>query len=618
MKLLTKFAKPSGIKLAVSVMAVTSLLLGCGGGGGGTPATTTSNTPTVQPQADVPVPPSSGSSSASSVTSSASSPSAPASSASTPSTPITYSRVVNWNRTETPAKWDFQGTKPSRSACGTGEGVTVEVGPGKAKTKLSQVNWIGLMPCDIVKVYYDPAGYHDIVVMVSRGDPNKWITLEGVPDPVTGAKPFLDGVEAKMPVSSMSNSNFDSNGLLIIHGPPSATVPNLAVGFHPGYLHVSGFKFQNAKMSNFVTTLSGVRQNWWQFTSGIAAYGVQHFAVDHCEFANNGLGLYINSTGDDLFQSRDILVSHNYFHDNGNVGTFGEHNAYTESIGIIYEYNYFGPITAGSNGLNIKERSPGLVFRYNYVHNGSYLLGLMDPDSNPDYERLAVDSFNEDLNSMVYLYSNIFVVDTPAGYTGTTPPDAPLIVQHGAGGGVSAWNPQIRYGTVYFYNNRVISKFDARTVYMVPAVGAGGVPTADSVSIFTLANTRLPTTVDARMNLFYATNATPGSAVRPFALFEEQGNANFSSNWINYFQNYKYPAPWGTMEVGVPFNGTGLGGLTASGAASPGFADFSAGNYLTTPTSPFASLSAAYPVAVTKRFLVPAVGAQPPVSPAGL
>lgn len=624
-----------GRALAAVVASAGIALTGCGGGSSSatptatpdasvvptttTPTTTTTTTPVVTTPATpttTPTPtttstPSTGTTTPTTTTPVTTTPVVTPTPAATPTT--TYSTVVDWTRTETPIAWDFKPQYPSVSACGVGEGRVFEIGTGKTYANPRNLNWLSLKPCDTVKIYYRATPYNDIVYIGSRGDKNKWITIQGVPGPA-GELPTFDGRGAVMPVGTGANMWNDSTGLFIIQAPDPSVAPTRVSNFHPGYLHITGLKFQNANKANNVTNLDGATRKWQAFSSGISATGIEHMAISYCEFYKNGNGLFVNSTNGPLLQSRDLLVRHNYFHENGVIDSSSEHNAYTEVIGSTYEYNYFDAPVLGTGGLNIKERSPGFVFRYNYVHNGSILLGLMDPDSNGDYEKNAVDAWGENLNATTFVYSNILVIDTPPSFLGV-PIEAPIVLMHGAGGTVSAWNQQIRHGNVYFYNNRVISKFDSRMTYVLDTTGAG-VPINDSATLFTMGNTRLPATLDARNNLFYGTSATSGAVPRPLALFGLQGSANFVSNWITTFVNARFLAPFGTYNVGTAFNGTGLNGLTAS-TASPGFVNAAAGNYLTTSASPFASLNAAFPDAVVKRGLKPDGVSVPPVTPFG-
>ena len=498
----------------------------------------------------------------------------------------------DWTRSETPAPWNYQSEVPSRSACGASEGVTYEVGPGKTYSRAAQVPWLKLMPCDQVLFYYSSTPYTDIIFVGSRGEKNKWITIAGVAGP-NGELPVFDGNGAIMPTGTGANSYSDSSGMIEVLVPDSSIVSRSS-SYKPGYLHITGLKIQNVRPPAKVTKLSGSTATWAEFSAGIYLVGTEHVVIDYCEFADNGLGVFANSGGDQYMQTRYLTISRNYFHGNGISGKASEHNAYTEGIGVVYEYNYFGAPITGTGGDNIKERSAGVIFRYNYIEDGVNLISLRDPESNADYEAAALDAQGEVLVSKAFIYSNIFVARNPTIYG-----EAPIIVAHGDG--PFGTNKQVRYGELFFYNNRVISTLNTGT--QLPAT-----------PIFDFLNTRAATTVVARNNLFYATNKTSGGTAAPFALYYWQGKADWSSNWINKFKNVYASAADGGLAAGTKYDGSGLGGLTAQ-TDDPGFVNASASNYLTTSSSPYASLNGSLPTAVTVRGLAPA--GNPVVTPFG-
>src|SRR5690606_25754980 len=107
-------------------------------------------------------------------------------------------------------------------------------------------------------------------------------------------------------------------------------------------------------------------------------------------------------------QSRWLQISRNYFHGNGVSGDASMHNAYTEAIGTVYEYNYFGQPVNGTAGDNIKDRSAGIVVRYNYLEGGTYAISLRDPESNGAHEHAAVDSLGDKLTKHAFVYGNLF------------------------------------------------------------------------------------------------------------------------------------------------------------------------------------------------------------------
>ena len=453
--------------------------------------------------------------------------------------------------------------------------------------------WLTLVPCDQVHVYYSTTPYRDIVFLSSRGAANRWITIKGIPGP-NGELPILDGVNAVMPKNTGANEWVDSTGLIIINRPDGNLV-NRSGSYKPGYIHISGLKFQNARPPAKVTKINGIASAWDAFSAGITINGAEQVAITGCEFKDNGLGVFANSTGDELVQTRNLLLKGNYFRGNSNTNSFSEHNAYTEGVGTVYEDNYFAPPKADSYGDNIKDRSAGIIFRNNYIEGGANLIALRDPDSNKSHEAKQVDFWGEMMVASAFVYNNTLVT---RNY-----PDS--IIGHGDG---PYSTQQIRYGNLYFYSNRVVS-----TVDNVAYWENGQYYENQAVALFDLINTTAPggaTTVVAQNNLFYATSRTAGATGANLALFYWQGKANFQSNWVNRFQNVREGGGGGTLAPGSKFDGTGLGGLTATPSVSPGFIDQAGGNYLTTTTSPYASLKSALPLAVTKRKLEP-VGLPP-------
>jgi hypothetical protein len=87
---------------------------------------------------------------------------------------------------------------------------------------------------------------------------------------------------------------------------------------------------------------------------------------------DSGNGLFVSSAEPNV--SRDILVDGNAIYDNGNVGSLFEHNTYTEALGIVYQFNYFGPTKSGAGGNNLKDRSAGPVVRGDPMKSGDLMI----------------------------------------------------------------------------------------------------------------------------------------------------------------------------------------------------------------------------------------------------
>ncbi len=516
-------------------------------------------------------------------------------SGSTTTTPVVRT-APDWNNYETPTNWDYQAVYPSRSACAAGEGKTFEVGDGKEFATPAAVPWLTLLPCDIVNINYRATPYNNIIYLASRGRHNKWITIQGVAGP-NGEMPILDGTNAVMPKNTGAPSAVDTAGMIVIMTPSNSVVTRSS-NYKPGYLHITGLKIRNARPPQKVTNMAGSTGAWGNFSSGIAMYGAEKVAITKCDIGDNGLGVFANSTGGEWLQTRNLLIARNHFHGNGNVGSFSEHNSYTEGIGTIYEYNYFAPPVNGSNGDNIKERSAGVIFRYNYIEGGADLIAMRDPESNVDHESAQVDTHGEKLVANAFVYSNILI----------TRQYLQAIVGHGDGG--MGTNKQPREGNLFFYNNRVASFVNNESFWR-----NNNYFELQPVPLIDLLNTRAQTTVVARNNLLYAAPATAGATAAPIGLFYYQGRADFQANWSNNFAHTVDPYGGTNLATGTKWNGintltnTLIDGNAANGltknSSSPGFVDMTKGNFLTTSSSPYALLAGNLPTGITKRNLMP-------------
>jgi parallel beta-helix repeat protein len=250
---------------------------------------------------------------------------------------------------------------------------------------------------------------------------------------------------------------------------------------------------------------------------------------EHCTIRNNvlhdaGNGFFVASS--DTSVSRDIVVERNRIYDNGNVGSIYEHNVYTAAVGIRFEANFLGALRSGAGGNNLKDRSAGTVIRYNWIEGGNRQLDLVDGEdssvirSDPNY-------------GTTYVYGNILIENVNDGNR-----------QMAHYGGDSGNTASYRKGTMYFYNNTLISKRTDRTTLFRAS-------TNDE-------------TIDARNNIFYSTAA--GSTV---SLADDSGTFNLSRNWIKP----------GWVKSFSSFVGSVNDDGTMVSGSSPGFVDEAGQDY---------------------------------------
>lgn len=485
-----------------------------------------------------------------------------------------------WTTIETPRAWDYVPTTPSQSACGA-IGTLYEVGAGQAYTKLTDVPWQKLLPCDTVNIHWQPTPYKEITFLTNRGAANKFIRITGILGP-NGERPVIDGNGATQKANlPFINPLFDKIGLFVISVPQGYTY-----GYKPGYIEISNLEIKNANQTNPITDTTGAASNWHKFASGIYIERGENIAIINCDIHDNGNGLFQNSKYDEQAQSRYLLVERNYLHDNGNAGSASEHNAYTEGVGTVYQYNRFGNVQAGSYGDNVKERSAGITFRYNFFEGGAFMIDLLDPQSNAAYEKIQKDVWGNLLVNSVYIYGNTFFMHTEPSPTGW---------QHtvlGLGDGPYTWG-NVRTGKIYFYNNTVVSQYDYEFWHQ------------PSITLFKINNNAGTPTVQATNNIFHAMSVTPGAKPEPFNIFHGYGNADFSNNWISSGWLNANPRFLTSDPAGLAWNGSGITNTLSNPQNDPGFVDAASGDFKLKADSPLLNAGAPLDPEVVKTGNVP-------------
>jgi hypothetical protein len=183
--------------------------------------------------------------------------------------------------------------------------------------------------------------------------------------------------------------------------------------------------------------------------------------------------------------------------------------------------------------VNLKDRSAGLVVRYNWIEGGNRNLDLVDGEDSsiiraaPEYRK-------------TFVYGNILIKQDGGNNQA---------VHYGGDSGTTA---DYRKGKLYFYNNTLYSIRSGTTVVM-----------------------RLSTNeeqCDARNNIFF--NTAAGTSL---AMLAESGTLALANNWAK--------SGWRNSHEGA-FNGSVTGGATMVVGSAPGFVDASAQDFRLISTSP--------------------------------
>ena len=388
-------------------------------------------------------------------------------------------------------------------------GTDHNVGPGQTYATIGAVPWTTLQPGDTVRIHWRTEPYAEKWVIGRSGTALQPITVRGVPGP-GGELPVIDGRNAL----TAPGLNFwsENRGVIKIGGSnvPASTFANFIV--------IENLEIRSGHPSYSFTNDSGGNETYSTSASSIFVERGENITVRNCRIHDSANGFFVASGDDGV--SRNILVEGNYIFGNGVVGSIFQHNNYTAAVNITFQYNRFGPPRAGAPGVNLKDRSAGLVVRYNWIEGGNRNLDLVDGEdsqiirSDPEYRK-------------TFVYGNILIKQDGGNNQA---------VHYGGDSGTTA---DYRKGKLYFYNNTLYSSRAGTTVVM-----------------------RLSTNdeqCDARNNILF--NTAAGTSL---AMLAESGTLTLVNNWAK--------TGWRNSHEGA-FNGSVGGGSTMVTGTAPGFVD---------------------------------------------
>ena len=392
---------------------------------------------------------------------------------------------------------------------------TYEVGPGKPYANIGDVPWESLQPGDTVLIYWRSTPYKEKWVICRQGTAAAPITVRGVFGP-GGEAPVIDGDGAT--TRSILNYRNENRSIIKIGG------ANVPADTMPRYITIENLDIRGARPPYTYAAANGSTQSYVNNASSIYVEKGENITLRNCQIHDSGNGFFVASS--DAVVSRDIMVEANYIYDNGNSGSIFEHNSYTAALGITFQYNRFGPPRSGASGNNLKDRSAGLVVRYNWIEGGNRQLDLVDGE---DSSIIRDDPRYHE----THVYGNILVE-----------PDAAGNRQMAHYGGDSGATASYRKGALYFYQNTLVST------------------RADRTTLFRLSTN--DERCDARNNIFYVSAA--GGAL---SLLDANGVLDLSHNWLK---------PGWVVSFGA-FQGVVNDDGTSIQTSSPGFVNEATQDY---------------------------------------
>ena len=393
---------------------------------------------------------------------------------------------------------------------------TYEVGPGKRYASIGSVPWESVGAGDRVLIYWRQNPYEEKWVIAVQGTEQLPFIVQGVANE-HGVLPVIDGRNAT--TRSAINYWNEDRGVVKIGGANSPAVDT------PSYIVLENLDIRSGRTPYQFTGRDGLTKYQEDAASVYVETG-RNIKIRNCVLHDSGNGLFVSSA------TRNIIIEGCWIYDNGIENSIYEHNTYTEAIGITYQFNYFGPLRANCGGNNLKDRSAGLIVRYNWIEGGNRALDLVDAEDSS--EIVNAPSYRE-----TFVYGNVLI---------KPPSQENNQVLHY--GGDSGDESIYRKGTLYFYNNTVVSTRPDNTTLL-----------------------RLSTndeTCDCRNNIVW-TSAGAGY----LALVDQAGVVHLSHNW---------------MKTGWVASHSGLTGVIHNDGGnitgvSPGFINASAQDFHLDPHS---------------------------------
>lgn len=404
----------------------------------------------------------------------------------------------------------------SLAACEpSGKGRDYQVGPGAGQLgSLDQVPWESLTAGDTVRIFYRSQPYAGKFLLSARGTAEAPVRVCGVRGP-NGERPVITGQNATTRANQgYGNIIHETRSLITIKQKSSE-----AWTAYPQHLQIDGLHIRSAHPSYQFTDSSGARRSYEEFGACIWVERGHHITIADNEISDCSQAIFTKSTDDGEFAvSKHIRIAGNRFHTNGIVGQEGKHTTYVQSVDVVYEFNWYGPLRAGATGNSIKDRSVGTVVRYNRIEDGARAIDLVEAEDFPNTAKA------DPAYRTTYVYGNQIIKDGRKGSTIHYGGD-----HNGSTPGATWGEPNNRKGTLYFFHNTVRITGDGYAVLFQLSTTEEKAEVWNNVFVFD------PTVPYPQMR----SSTDVGSAWTP------GGIINLGRNWID--ARWSDGGPWHTV-----------------------------------------------------------------------
>lgn len=394
-----------------------------------------------------------------------------------------------------------------------------QVGPAAGQlASLDLVPWEDLEAGDTVRIFWRSAPYKGKFMLSGSGSAAHPIRVCGVKGP-QGQRPVIDGNGATTRASlDYGHALFQSRDIIVVKQAASAPWTS-----YPQHLTIDGLELTGAYPTHSFTDTGGATVAYDEFGACLWIERGKHLIIRDNVIHDCTNGIFSKSTDDGAFAvTEDLLIQANSIYDCGVVGDDHEHGTYVQSVGVVYELNHYGPQRAGGGGSALKDRSAGVVVRYNRIEECARSLDLVEAEDFPS------TALAEPRYRTTHVYGNLITIDVdqgvPVHYGGD---------HYGSSPGASWGEPIFRKGTLYFYHNTLVRP------------GNGGWP-----YLF-----QIPTTeehLEVFNNVLWFSGTTPYKALRTGndvgSSWTTGGTINLGVNWmnqgwVNHDANHPVPGP---------------------------------------------------------------------------
>ena len=254
-------------------------------------------------------------------------------------------------------------------------GKTYEVGPSQSYKTIQSVPWSTLSAGSTVRIHNEdttggnPTTYHEYFQVTAQAKRTQPVRVCGVPD-TRGNLPVID---ASNSTGSSTVSSYSAGYTAVGIGATGWAGLYTGPWTGPQYIIVEGLKIQNAKEAyTYTPPAGGTATAWIGGAACVRLFRSFDTVVRGIDAYNCGNGFFSDFNANNGYAAvANTLYEGNHLHQNGNSGSFTEHQLYIQGWNEVAQFNVIDQYQSGAEGSNLKGRGFPEVIRYNHFGDGA-------------------------------------------------------------------------------------------------------------------------------------------------------------------------------------------------------------------------------------------------------